>query len=172
MAILRLSKGSRDFVLKPETEGYWDKRIEKLEKEIADLSGDSPELPDKKEELEDLSKLAGKAKKKLTKHGPTVWTVHSIDKESLKKEIANSRISLGKAKEISKNEVTSGMLGYSGFIALKTVKLGLDGWKNLLDENGGEIPFDRELIGQLDDGILTELANEINGTIDEEEEKN
>lgn len=172
MAILRLIKGTRDYILKSERDGYWDKRVEKLQKEIADIAGDSPELSDKQEELKELSKTAEKEKAKFSKNGPTIWKLHSINKETLKKELANSRIVIGKFKGMSKDEVTSGMIGYSSLVSLKTAKMGLDGWENLKDPNGSNVPFDRELIEQLDDWIITELANEINGAIDEEEEAN
>lgn len=191
--LLRLTKKTRDYILKSEREGYWERLIGKLQKEIiadeealkktVDITEPDEDLQDKikvkREQLRNLNKTTVKAKTLLAKYGPIVWKIHSADKETIKKEMSKTKISLGKFDDLRQNELTSSRLSYVGVMSYKICKLGIDGWDNMrdldnIDEQGNHalIPFDASLIGQLPEDIATELANEISGVIDEEELEN
>ena len=174
MAILKLTRECRDYILKAEREGYWEQRILKLEQELASLPADNEDYETKKEELEDVKKSTSEAKKHLEKHGPTTWKLHSISKLTLNKALGKDSFEIGtfnRKKQVD-NIITTGSIAMINTRAIHTVRLGLDGWSNLRDAEGSEIPFNRDLVELLDDGILYELANEISGNVEVEEEKN
>lgn len=191
--LLRLTKGTRDYILKSEREGYWERLIEELQKEIiadeetlkktANITEPDEDLQDKFEakrrQFKNLNKTAEKSKALLAKYGPIVWKLHSADKETIKKEMSKTKISLGRFDDLRQNELTSSRLSYVGVMSYKICKLGIDGWENMrnldsVDEQGNHalISFDAGLIGQLPEDIATELANQISGSIDEEELEN
>lgn len=174
MAILNFSEETRDYVLEAEREGYWDKVIQKAEKELSEMKADDEDYEVKSEELENLKKEAEKAKKLLAKYGPTVWQLHSIDKLALSRALAKDNLEIGtvKGRRMSKNTFTTADLALVTIRAVQICKLGLDGWSNLRDKNGNEIPFNRNLIPRLDTGILYELANEISGEVGADEAEN
>ncbi len=174
MAVLKLSKENRDYILDVETEKYWDDAIAKAEKELSAMKADHEDYDSKKEDLETLKKEATKTKEHLAKYSPTIWKLHSISKLALSRALAKDNIEIGKFKgrKQADNAITTGSLALITIRAVQICKLGLDGWSNLRDENGNEIPFDRDLIEHLDEGILYKLANEISGVVTEEDASN
>lgn len=180
MATLKLSKGSRPYTLKSEREGYFDDRIKEVEEEINSLPPDHPELEAKKSFLDTLKEAAGKAKAKLAKYGPTIWKIHTISKRAHKLAMLRVQVNF---KSTDVGEVSSSFLTYMDLARIEMVRLGLDDWENLRDEDGNEIRFEDiakeyklkspgDIAEHLDDAIVAELADEIAGAISEEERGN
>lgn len=173
MAILKLSKETRDFILDVETEKYWDDAIERAEKELSGMKTDDEDYESKKEEVANIKKEAQKAKEHLAKYGPTIWKIRSISKLALNRALARDNIEIGRLKgKKTDNVITTGSIALVTIRAIQICKLGIEGWSNLRDEKGNEIPFDPELIEHLDEGILYKLANEISGIVTDDEASN
>lgn len=181
MATLKFTKDNYDYILKSERPGYWDKLIADVEKDLAsppaELVGTEREewIGDKQAELEELKKTAAKETEALEKNGPTVWKVHSLSKKIIFKIRAAHRVDIKiprKHRPGQQDTVGSDVLGYSNLVALEVCQQGIDGWTNLKDPSGADIPFNKDFIDRLPENFLTEIANEIMGVVSEEEKEN
>jgi hypothetical protein len=192
--VVRVSKGQRDYVLKTDRPEYWQDRIEKIVAEIkglpngeamlkkaeadenALLLGAAEELIDKIDEFRDLKKAAQKTSENHKKRGgPTIWKLISIDKENLKINTAKLDIKLGKLGR-NRNQFTSGQLSHLGLQNIVAVRMGLVGVENLYNEKNEVIKFSdaikEDIINSLDDVSMADLAGEILGVVEEEDEGN
>lgn len=173
MIIRMVKKGAREYILRSEREGYWENRIKDLEKELADINpADFEEVQAKKKEIELVTSSAKTNKEKLAKHGATVWMIENVSKKAVLLSTASSRLSLGDDKSINQRVLTSGQLAYVELQRLNAFEMGIRGWKNLIDQNGEEIPFDKSIIDLLSKEIMLELGSEIMGELSDEESKN
>lgn len=172
--LVNLTLSDREYILKAERPGYWDKVIADLTGELKELQDavvpDSDAIADKQAEIKTAEKSKVTAEAKLAKYGPTVWMVTSIDKETLIKNTANTNFNLGKVGNAK--EVSSGAVQFTQNNAVAACKAGLKNWRNLRGPDGTEVMFKRDLIGRLPLDILFELANVIMGIIEEEDEGN
>jgi hypothetical protein len=177
--LVKMSLEDREYILKSERPGYWEKAVARVTSELEELQTsptpvDPTKLEAKKKELIALTKNADTTKKKLEQYGPTKWTLASVDKETLIKNTASTNLNLGHLDTVDNSirDVASGQVHFTHLSAISACKTGLKGWKNLRDAKGKEIPFNRELIGRLPLEILLELSNDILGVIDEDDEGN
>lgn len=182
MAIaIRLSKSSREYIPKTQRVSYWEDLIKKLEKELESIPYDRPDAREKKKsEIESVKAAFDEAKFFLDKfNGPTVFTIHSVSKskisntmpKSLRKRFINASDELG---------ISVDTIEYSREISVHICKLGIESWSNLInvkpDGTHEEIKFSEdiknEVIEQLPDDIIKDLADEISGVINRESVKN
>jgi hypothetical protein len=174
--LINLSLDARDYILKSERDGYWEKAIADANKELEQLKLDNPvsdEVKDKVADIKELERLMPIALEKLKKYGPTVWKIKSVDKETLIKQTSGVKLSLGKASiKGMKDDVSSGAVHFSQLNSVAACKGGITGWDNLRNANGEEIPYKRDLIGKFPIAIIYELSQVINGEVDEEDEGN
>jgi hypothetical protein len=175
--LINLSLDSRDYILKSERDGYWEKAIADANKELEQLKLDNPssdEVKEKVADIKELERLMPLALAKLKKYGPTIWKIKSVDKETLIKQTSGVKLSLGKASvKGMKDDVSSGAIHFSQLNSVAACKSGIAGWENLKDaKTGKDIPYKRDLIGKFPIAIIYELSSVINGEVDEDDEGN
>lgn len=67
-----------------------------------------------------------------------------------------------------------GMMSFSETTMKKTLKYGLIGWSNFVDEDGKDVKFSRNTVGRVPVTVLTELFSEIirMSSVSDDETKN
>lgn len=183
MAFLRLSKEATKYILKTEKEEYWNKRIAKLEKEIAELQAIPPEnrdndrLTEKQDELSTVKDAARSVMDKLAFYGPTIWTIKSVSQIVIDKIMKDMNSPIAKIRGKGKDEISSQQVSYTREMSREICKRGVTGWSNLrnpdeIDPETKEhklIDFSPELVEILPYEITSELSNQISGNVDEDE---
>lgn len=75
-------------------------------------------------------------------------------------EIYYRRVSSSVSSKINEEHKKRGVIDVTA-AGMATLEWAITGWKGVLDENDQEIPFDPELIKDLPDEILLEIANRL-----------
>lgn len=161
MALIRLSKGIREYILKQERPGEIDKDIAEAEKQEAESDAD------KAFKDANLSRLR-QVKDTLSKYGPTVWMIESISKAEVHRTLKKSDYKI----RFESDDLTTGQVASVTLRSYDIVAKGLRGWKNLRGADGKEVEYKHEYIEDLEEAIIHELANEISGNVTPEEAKN
>lgn len=173
--LIRMSKKEREYILRSEREGYYEKEIAKIGEELSKES-DQDIRKAKQDLINDLEKVAAKTKSHLEKHGPSKWFIRSASKEEIAKEMSRMRSVIGTSKETDKDSITAGLMGTTKYLAIRQFKLGVVRWENLRDADGVEIPYSHKIVDDvvdaLPDHVIYEISNEIAGNVTEEDAEN
>lgn len=173
MIIKMLKKERRPYILRSERPGFFEKRIETVQKELEALGIDKyDEIEQKKNDLEALETARKETAEKLEKYGPTTWELENVSKKAVLMGAARLNIDLVSSKQAQVQMITSGQMAYHELQRIVACEQALKGWDNLIDQDGNKIAFDKNLIELLPKDIQVELGSEALGELTDEDSKN